>query len=159
VSDYDFIRLRFKKLSLLPGDTITIWDGNADNGILNLRGKFTDNNSPGELTTNGNKFYLEFTTDGVGQADGWEVYYETVVLGVEDNLSNRISIYPNPADDFITIEGVSEKTEFAIIDLTGKVICEKLVKDSKIDVSDLGKGLYFIQPLGQPGYNFKFIKK
>lgn len=56
-----------------------------------------------------------------------------------------LSIYPNPAQDFVRIQGVSN-AQVTILDITGKVIFEqKKTNDLSIPVKNWSNGIYFVQ--------------
>ncbi|MCK4664089.1 MAG: T9SS type A sorting domain-containing protein [Bacteroidales bacterium] len=69
--------------------------------------------------------------------------------GINNNvLSNGISIYPNPANNFIVIESKEINIEsIEIINITGKVVKQIIINGNKatIDLSDKTKGLYMIR--------------
>lgn len=159
VRDYEYIKLSFNKFSLLPGDTLTIWKGNANNGVLTLVGKFSDR-SPGEITTTGDKFFLEFTTNGEGQADGWEAHYQTVLSGINNISENSFSVYPNPADNYLIIDGIYTDEMVSIMDISGKLIMNTKSNGNNIDISALNAGLYIISINQNNNIHYtKFIKK
>jgi len=63
-------------------------------------------------------------------------------------INNTISIYPNPANDFIFINTVNKSGISKIFDLNGKVVKEENLSNntmSKLDISDLAKGIYNVQ--------------
>ena len=61
----------------------------------------------------------------------------TDVNGVEEATSNTLTVYPNPANDFINVDKTVK-----IYDLCGKLV----IKGSgKIDVSTLPEGMYFVK--------------
>ena len=61
----------------------------------------------------------------------------TDVNGVEEATSNTLTVYPNPANDFINVDKTVK-----IYDLCGKLV----IKGSgKIDVSTLSEGMYFVK--------------
>jgi len=66
-----------------------------------------------------------------------------------DNLKNKISIYPNPTNNFITIqnkENSSENFDYKIIDLTGRFVKSGNSKfNEKINIESLEIGNYIIQ--------------
>jgi hypothetical protein len=77
---------------------------------------------------------------------------------------NNLSIYPNPATQFLYIGKESEKyTEVSIIDMSGRLVLQK--KDhnytQSIDVNALSAGTYMIISKSTAGktYKNKFIKK
>jgi hypothetical protein len=56
-----------------------------------------------------------------------------------------LNIYPNPANEILTIETNEEQGEIRITDLLGNEIkSEKINKSLKINVSDISKGVYFV---------------
>jgi len=57
-------------------------------------------------------------------------------------VKNEISIYPNPAKDFVTISSKNEIKSIEIYDLQGKKLCGS--NQSKVDVSKLSTGVYLI---------------
>ena len=67
-------------------------------------------------------------------------------LSVNDylDLSNLI-IYPNPSHDIITISSNLPNLDYKIITLTGKVIKEGNVKHQEIDLSEIDRGIYFLE--------------
>lgn len=67
--------------------------------------------------------------------------------GIEENEMG-ISIYPNPASQFVNISTNGfNNFEATITDITGKKVITRTItsQDSKIDVKSLNKGIYFIQ--------------
>ena len=78
------------------------------------------------------------------------------LVGTENtnNQLNRITIYPSPAQNYISINAPFEIEKVEILDYLGKTILES--KDSKIDVSSLSNGIYFVKI----GHQIeRFIKK
>ncbi len=68
-------------------------------------------------------------------------------VGIEETESNQISFYPNPAQDFISIESNERILELSIFSLTGQLIqqIEKPNTFSKISIADLKSGIYLIK--------------
>lgn len=64
---------------------------------------------------------------------------------IDENQSETISLYPNPANNSITVQGVAnEKIE--ILNIVGKVVktIENATENQHIDISNLENGTYFI---------------
>jgi len=72
-----------------------------------------------------------------------------------------VKIFPNPVQDFVNIESNKNFIAYEIIDESGKLILNKDFKSSKIDISNLKAGLYFIKlkSLDNETNIVKFIKK
>ena len=80
-----------------------------------------------------------------------------------DKQKTSISIYPNPASDFLHIKSEKSISEVSIFDSTGKQISRIKEKNSeaKIPVHYLNSGIYLIQIKNSEGIvsKQKFIKK
>jgi len=80
----------------------------------------------------------------------------------EINLAEYISIYPNPANDILTISctnGASVE-KVMIYNQTGQKVLEGELSKNNIDVSSLHPGLYFIHlQLGDQVKIRKIIKR
>jgi uncharacterized delta-60 repeat protein len=71
-----------------------------------------------------------------------------VQVSINENKENQtIVFYPNPANDFLNIEGIPQNSHINIIDFTGKVLFGSTIPNNfeRIDVSTLKNGIYFIQ--------------
>jgi hypothetical protein len=79
----------------------------------------------------------------------YEATYRGFPLGMEEKPSLYFSVYPNPAKDFITIDGLRENNAAQVVYLTdnlGKPV-KKLNLDQnqmQLDVSGLTNGLYML---------------
>ena len=62
-----------------------------------------------------------------------------------------LKIYPNPADEFINIEGIGEYDNYTIHDLNGKHLKSGSIKSAnqkKVDISNLNDGQYILSLYG-----------
>jgi len=59
----------------------------------------------------------------------------------------KISVYPNPATDFIAVNKDENVKHIAIFNLVGRKLksFNDVVKDQRYDVSDLPSGMYLVQ--------------
>ncbi len=75
---------------------------------------------------------------------------------VEENDAISISLYPNPANDIIHIEGLEAASEVLIYNTYGvRVKAMSLGGDGDINVSDLAAGLYLLRV---NGHTMRFVK-
>ncbi len=75
--------------------------------------------------------------------------------------NNKISIYPNPATDFINVN-VNETTQLIITDVQGQIVLNKsIVSLEQIDLADFKAGIYFITSVDKSDKRTvtKFIKQ
>ena len=82
--------------------------------------------------------------------DGKKQYSETRAMTI--NNKSGITIYPNPAKDFVNINCVGMK-EIKLINQLGQGVFHKTINKSayKMDVSSLCKGVYFLSVLTTNG--------
>ena len=83
-------------------------------------------------------------------------------VGLEENAINElISIFPNPTNDRVNIETDNTKiAQMALINMNGSVVLEVQRNANSIDVSQLGKGVYYLKIVtSEKGVAFKRIVK
>lgn len=98
---------------------------------------------------------LRATSNGLHVDFNVNVIINFVPDGIEENELN-ISIYPNPAHDIVTVEthGRASVQGIIVSDITGKRILS--TSESRIDISALPEGVYFIMVVTE---NQKFVEK
>lgn len=78
----------------------------------------------------------------------------------ESNKNKEITIYPNPVSDVLNVSGISSETDFEIYNAVGQMVNSGKISDSKVNVQQLIKGVYFIQFKEKREIKpLKFIKK
>ncbi len=101
---------------------------------------------------------------GEGESDWSEpLYVHTLGTGIANRLQNSISLYPNPAKEYIDVR-VDELhvTGMEVYDVYGKLINTVNVVDNptRINVSGLASGMYFVRVTTEQGVVTKsFVKK
>lgn len=63
----------------------------------------------------------------------------------EINNINTIKVYPNPANNLITVNSNFDIQKVEILDLTGKIIKSIHQSNNPINISELTKGIYFLK--------------
>ncbi|MCK9256043.1 MAG: T9SS type A sorting domain-containing protein, partial [Bacteroidales bacterium] len=69
-----------------------------------------------------------------------------------ENISNSISIYPNPATDILHF---NQAQTYEIFDIQGRVLKKSEAEQNSANISELKNGMYFIKIENKL---FKFIK-
>jgi len=102
---------------------------------------------------------------GDGNLSEWSTSVTgTTTVGIDSWLSNSVSLYPNPAKEYVDIR-VSEDvnvTLMEVYDVYGKLINTVNVIDNptRINVSSLANGMYFVRVTTEAGAVTKtFVKK
>lgn len=67
--------------------------------------------------------------------------------GLAPISSHKVSLYPNPGNDYIHVSGISENIPYTLSDLQGRMIMKGMLtgKDCILDISNLPKGIYLLQ--------------
>jgi hypothetical protein len=68
-----------------------------------------------------------------------DIIENKLLTSVQDKVTTTLSVYPNPATDFINVTG---SDNFKIYDMYGGV--QGLYHESKIDISNLPSGIYLL---------------
>lgn len=114
--------------------------------ILNLA---VGGNWPGypDATT---QFPADFVVDYI------RVYKDQAELTVNEINQNVVTIYPNPAEDLLTIKGLTEETAltYAIYSLNGdQLVQQELDLSNTIDIKQLASGMYMLQLTFPDGFS------
>jgi hypothetical protein len=69
--------------------------------------------------------------------------------GIEEQTASNFNIYPNPAQDFVTLNNLTIGSTLQLTDMTGKTVLETSVstEEMTIDLNGLMEGVYFVQIL------------
>lgn len=124
----------------------------ADPDVLNFMDKhykvyLLDN----QFAKNPFTYILETVNDHTSltiiNVDGDQAIYGDALLTTSDVSIHDISIYPNPVQELLIIDGVLniDIEAMKIYDLLGKMIIQENDKINYIDMSNLNKGIYFLK--------------
>src|SRR5699024_7130841 len=81
----------------------------------------------------------------ISTQDSSDIYYQNVPnMSVEDQQKSNLTLYPNPAKDFLYIENLTNPVQIEIYDLSGKVLLSKEVDEAtkQVNLSQLAEGVY-----------------
>ncbi len=92
------------------------------------------------------------TTISVTTEDGGHTATCNVIVGttsIHQSASNFVNVYPNPADNILSIDLSERQFDVLIIrDLTGKIVLQKNIQTAtgnlKINVQDFSEGIYIL---------------
>lgn len=74
--------------------------------------------------------------------------FTSSVTGVEDDLiQQKLSVFPNPATDYITILGKKAGSKVLVVNMLGENLLES--EEENINISSIPSGVYFIKTDGQ----------
>ena len=100
------------------------------------------------LSTNPDNIY-GYGIPNACKIDSALVVLDSVILSTPELQKElRVSIYPNPASNFVTLKSLELITEISLLSFDGKTIKKESINSAstnyQIDVSTLTKGIYFI---------------
>lgn len=137
------------------GDPDNTFSGNGDYVFQNLPSQANPNRRIESFKILNNDFYLlakNVTTNR------FHLYKYNLVedLSTDEQLTNGVKIYPNPATDKIYFENLKTASSVKVLNAEGKFIIEKTIQPKEfIDISALPKGVYVAV---LDGNSYKFIK-
>ena len=128
-------------------------NSNTTNFIWTYNGEVINGANNPILTAISNGVYGLYLTDEYGCTLYQE--YEVKTIGIEEHDAKALKVYPNPANNFITVESnlfLGEDSEIKLYDLVGNLVLNHKVDNSdfdpqRIDVSGLSEGTYIVSVL------------
>lgn len=111
------------------------------------------------FSTNGGVSFgaLATTADPIVRTSFYRVYGDCSTMGVEDLAKNVLSVYPNPATNFVKATG--DVKEMTVMNMNGKVVATS--KTASVNVSALPSGVYIVKVVDAKGNvtTSKVVKK
>ena len=87
-------------------------------------------------------------------------HYENLDLNQIQELEERITLFPNPANESLTIQGIPMPVMVNILDTKGKTLLHEEYSMGKINVRNLASGIYFVEIyIGNQSIKKEFIKQ
>ena len=153
--------------SAWPGQPLTETDGwysySFDEAINSINVIFSNGGNPQTVDI------TNVTESTCFEFDGWSDGKMTVkkidcpiTTSIETGVANKIAVSPNPATNFITVNGLTvDNYSISIVSLYGQVLKSVAVSGESmvVDVSELTNGVYIIKISGKESDSIKFIKR
>lgn len=94
----------------------------------------------------------------------WEggagMVFSTLTNSVNEVESNKVAVYPNPANNVLNLTNVKANSTISIFDLNGKMVISKQATSNSFDISELPVGIYSISIVDNEGSRTaKFVKQ
>ena len=139
-------------INMANGNNASIYQFNATN-CPNLSCVQLDNGFTPPATSPGVQWIMD------PDKDPNTIYgYTTCSLGVENTSLEQLSIYPNPASDYLHIDANFQIEKITIYNTLGKLVLAQSANPS-IEISHLPNGIYFVEIFAEGTRTIKrFIK-
>ncbi len=100
-----------------------------------------------DIVNDGVYTYSVVATDGNGRYSAPEYVSVSIgTVGVEESTLESVSIYPNPVNSMLTIDGGSAEYSYALYNGMGQIVANgKTQGVERVNISDLAKGVYFLR--------------
>jgi len=153
------------------------WDANANVNSWNIQYR-PQNGTWNSATSNTNSYTITGLTGhttyeiqvqancGDGNVSDWSgsISEETTNVGIDSWLEKSVSLYPNPAREYIDIrvDGDLNVTMMEVFDVYGKLIntVNDIDNPTRINVNGLADGMYFVRVTTEKGAVTKtFVKR
>jgi hypothetical protein len=79
-----------------------------------------------------------------GTTCGTYYYHAPNPVAVQEFTRTQIHLFPNPADNTLSLSDIGENNSYIITDISGRKILDGILTGVSVDVSQLLKGTYFI---------------
>ncbi|HLV51435.1 MAG TPA: T9SS type A sorting domain-containing protein, partial [Flavobacterium sp.] len=85
-------------------------------------------------------------------------------LGVDDFISSKFNVFPNPLTDMLTISNAENRVieELTVYDTNGKIVKSqkgKTANETQLNIEDLASGVYMLHIKTEEGVAVKKIVK
>jgi len=163
------VTLTFNAFETEPNvDRVRIYDYETQELLATYSGSYPASNLPAPVTSPSGKMFISFSTNGSITFAGWEAIYNAVTTGIDNTLQSdsQYKIFPNPANDRITIEFSEDQSgiiDIKLISLSGvsviekKLTVEEMTGVHHLDITDVPDGIYLLQITGNSNSETKRI--
>jgi hypothetical protein len=138
-------------------DVVKVFDLGTQELLAEYSGNY-NGDVPEPVTSPSGQMFVTFSTNGNEVHDGWDAYYVTSMVGINDaeDDSNEVLIFPNPATSHVNIDlsGFDkEELKVEIFGMDGRIYVDEAfdVKSAtySLNVENLPTGIYLMKFIQQ----------
>ncbi|RFN59322.1 T9SS type A sorting domain-containing protein [Marixanthomonas ophiurae] len=118
---------------------------NGNNNSMSVMVATSNKNLPCILVDDENATRPTCTEDWGWCKDEEAIYSEDCTLDIDDFNSDKLTVYPNPANNLIQIDSAMPIKCIKLYNSIGGLVIEKETNVDTIDISNLQSGIYFLQ--------------
>lgn len=150
------LTIHFRRFETEEGkDILRIYDLGSGDTLATLSGLYQPGSLPDSVTSPSGKMFVSFVSNGSVTGKGWEFYYPISHVGlIEAENHHDLTLYPNPAHRFVTMEFKMVEGSRATYSLTnpaglelinGKIIATPGLNKVTVPLPQLPSGLYLLR--------------
>lgn len=135
--------------------------------VSTLLATFSGTNLPASVTSNSGKMLVIFTSNSSNTESGWSANYTSSLSGINEiGMLKNISVFPNPAENYLTVSlnSIQEQSiRLELLNTIGQVVFSENYENvsgeisKTIDLTDLSKGIYSIRIISEKQQYFKKV--
>jgi hypothetical protein len=143
------IRLSFEEFAMENNwDFLSIFNGLTDNTV-DLMAKLTGTSIPVDFVASNEHgaLTLKFTSDYSNTLSGWKAYVSCETSTDVPTLGNTIRVYPNPFNEFFTVNGITQAVNVSVYNALGSIVysaTHNKIDELTIPTKHFAKGVYII---------------
>lgn len=140
----------YNNIDAFDNNNVMISNLNSGNIFKTNNGgtSWTQETLPATLLVNDLKYISASAAWIVGSGGTILAYSSSVTptsLNNNKNSNQLIALYPNPAQNFVTIKNVADNKLVEVINTLGQVILKQNISNERLNISHLQKGIYFVK--------------
>ncbi len=163
-ADAGLIYIHFTEVALDKDmDVVYIYNGTSTSDPMVT--SVTGFELPSEILVWGPSAHIVFQSDNLLRADGFKLFYTTCLAGIEEAWNEgKISVFPNPADEYMNIEIdpmiLPAVIRIELVSMSGQTIMvvDNPVQSELLEVGSLSEGTYGLRFIGESDSFSAFIQ-
>ncbi len=163
-ADAGLIYIHFTEVALDKDmDVVYIYNGTSTSDPMVT--SVTGFELPSEILVWGPSAHIVFQSDNLLRADGFKLFYTTCLAGIEEAWNEgKISVFPNPADEYMNIEIdpmiLPAVIRIELVSMSGQTIMvvDNPVQSEMLEVGSLSEGTYGLRFIGESDSFSAFIQ-
>jgi len=145
-------------------DKLQVYDSQNNQLLVTYTGEYTT--LPGPVTSPSGKMMLVWQSNNTVRGNGWKGSYSITVGKDEERSFEKLNVYPNPADNKLTVSfeiALPQDITIELHAMKGDLIFSDLTSnfsglfEKTFDVSNLAKGIYLLRITGDQGISTRKI--
>lgn len=133
-----------------------------DHSTGDILGEYRGNTLPPVQYSSNGTLTLYFKTSATSHADGFTAHYRTSQVSVAEMNQTSMTVFPNPATEYIYLNGIEGVAEIVIYDTQGRKMLnlKSVGNNDVIPIQQLSSGYYFLTVLlPETQRTFSFYKQ